>query len=106
MSIHKIINEVVSFIAHEWSLGKLNSFSDFDKIARTFKNRFPSNYVTAVKVQQVLGILNARDVVSIYDTYHPLVVLWRGSVEEVPERYKSEFCFSMKHNDAGYQLYI
>ena len=106
MPINYIIDEVVSFIAHEWSLDKLNSCSDFDKIAKTLKNRLPKTGIAIVKVPQVLSLLNGRDVVSIYDTYHPLDLLWSGFVEEFPERYKSAFCFSMEHVGAGYQLYI
>ena len=106
MPTNYIIDEVVSFIAHEWSLDKLNSYSDFDKIAKILKNRLPKTGIAVVKVLQVLSLLNARDVVFIYDTYQPLNLLWDGFVEEFPERYKSAFCFSMKHNDKGYQLYI
>ena len=106
MPINYIIDEVVSFIAHEWSLDKLNSCSDFDRIAKELKNRFPRMGVSTVKVAQVLSLLRGRDTVSFYDTYHPLDLLWSGYVEEFPERYKSAFCFSMKHDNVGYQLYI
>lgn len=107
MSIYDIIDNVVSYIAKEWSLGNLNSCTDFDKIARELKNRYPRMNVHSVNgVAQVLALLNSRDVVSIYDTYCPLDLLWCGSVEDVPERYKSAYCFSMKHTEMGYQLYI
>ena len=106
MPTHAIIDDIVSFIAKEWSMDKLNSCSDFDRIAKQLKNRYPKNGVTVVKMSQVLGLLNARDVVSIYDTYHPLDLLWSGYVEEVSDNYKLQFCFTMKHNNVGYQLYI
>ena len=106
MPIYDIIDNVVSYIAKEWALDELNNLTDFDKIARELKNRYPRMDVATAKVQQILGLLNSRDVVSIYDTYHPLDLLWSGSVEDVPERYKPEYCFSMEHTEMGYQLYI
>lgn len=106
MPIHKIIDDIVSYIAKEWSQDELNSCSDFDRIAKELKNLYPRMGVAVVKIGAVLALLNARDVVSIYDTYHPLDLLWSGYVEEVPDKYKSCFCFTMEHNDAGYQLYV
>ena len=106
MPIQWIIDEIVSYIVKEWSQDELNSCSDFDRIAKELKNRYPCMGVSVVKIPAVLGLLNARDVVSIYDTYHPLDLLWSGYVEEVPNKYKSNFCFTMEHNDVGYQLYI
>ena len=106
MPIHKIIDDIVSYIAKEWSQNELNSCSDFDRIVKELKNRFPRMGVSTVKVAQVLSLLRGRDTVSFYDTYHPLDLLWSGYVEEVPDKYKYNFCFTMEHNDAGYQLYI
>lgn len=106
MPIYAIIDEVVSFIAKEWSLDNLNSCADFDKIAKQLKNMYPKMSVSTVKVAQVLGILNGHDVVSFYDTYHPLDLLWSGYVEEVPDKYKTQFAFAMGHNGVAYQLYI
>ena len=106
MLIHVIIDDVVGFIAKEWSQDKLNSCTDFDRIAKTFKNKYPKAGVSTVKVAQVVGLLNGRDVVSIYDTYNPLNLLWSGYVEEVPDKYILQFCYSMEHNGGGYQLYI
>lgn len=106
MPTHKIIDDIVSYIAKEWSQDKLNTCSDFDRIAKTIKDMYPNAGVSTVKVAPVLGLLNGCDVVSIYDTYHPLDLLWSGYVEEVPDNYKTCFAFAMKHNDVGYELYI
>ena len=106
MPIYSIIDEVISFIAKEWSLDNLTSCTDFDRIAKRLKNMYPKMGVSTVKVAQVLHLLNGRDVVSFYDTYHPLDLLWSGYVEEVPETYKTNFAFSLKHNGVAYQLYI
>ncbi|WP_302969484.1 hypothetical protein [Megamonas funiformis] len=106
MPIHTIIDDVVRFIAKEWSQDKLNSCTDFDRIAKTVKNMYPKADVSTVKVAQVLGLLNGRAVVSIYDTYHPLDLLWSGYVEEVPDKYKTDCVFAMEHNSVSYQLYI
>lgn len=62
--------------------------------------------VYTAKVALVLGLLNGRNVVSIYDNFHSSNLLWSGYVEEVPDAYKTYFVFSMKHNGEGYQLYI
>ena len=106
MPIHVIIDEVVSFIQKEWSQDNLKSCTDFDKIAKQLKNMYPKMSVSTVKVAQLIGLLYERDVVSFYDTYHPFDVLWSGYVGEVPIEYKGKFCFAMKNNDVGYQLYI
>lgn len=106
MSIHEIIDDVISYIAKEWAQNNVNSCTDFDRIAKTIKNMYPKAVDSTVKVAQVLGLLNGRAVVSFYDTYHPLGLLWSGYVEEVPPNYKTCFAFAMEHNGVGYQLYI
>lgn len=106
MPIHTIIDDIVSFIAKEWSQDKLNSCSDFDRIAKELKNMFPRMGIAVIKMPQILRLFNGSDVVLIYDTYYPLDLLWSGSVEEVPDKYKANFVFGIKHNDVGYQLYI
>ena len=40
MPIHKIIDDIVSYIAKEWSQDELNSCSDFDRIAKELKTGF------------------------------------------------------------------
>ena len=106
MPIHLIIEEVVNFIAMEWAQDKLSSLTDFDRIAKLLKNVYPMMGVSTVNVAQVLGLLNGRDFISIYDTYQPLYLLWSGYVEEVPDKYRNNFAFSLKSYYAGYQLYI
>lgn len=101
-----IINDVVSFIAKEWSQDNLNSCSDFDRIAKELKNKYQKEGVSTVKVPQVLGLLNGMDVVYIYDTYHPLDLLWCGYVKEVPDKYKANFAFSLSTTSNDYHLYI